>query len=91
MIESSSQLDNFTISAFNSAEIEEFASKLNEETDNLSTLTKPIWRSNKPKKAFNGYNYEGRVFTLDEIDTFLQTAFNKAPLKRSTSRVLYYN
>lgn len=86
MIENSSQLENFTIMSYNSAQIEDVASTLNEEQ-----LPKPIWRSSKPKKAFNGYNYEGGVYKMEDLNDFLEIAFRKAPLKRVNSRVLFYN
>lgn len=91
----------FSMSIFNSSQLEDIASELNEETDekielldsqeNLSTMPRKIWRSSKPKKPFNGYNYDGGVFTMEQIDEFLEISLAKAPFKRSSSRVLYYN
>ena len=94
--------DSFSMSIFNSSQLEDIASELNEDSseinedssqldENLSSMPRKIWRSGKPKKPFNGYNYEGGVYTMNEVQKFLELSFAKAPLQRSTSRILYYN
>lgn len=85
--ENSSQLENFSMKSFNSSQIEEVASDLNIDTK----LPRKIWRSSKPKKPFNGYNYDGEVYTLEQTEEFLEIAFKKAPLKREGRRLFYYN
>ena len=83
---------DFSMSIFNSSQLEEIAGELNEDSSQLEEeLDRKIWRSSKPKKPFNGYNHEGKVYNMDQMNEFLEVSFENAPLQRSTSRLMYYN
>lgn len=47
--------------------------------------------NSKNKLAFNGYNPNGGVYTMDEMENFLNDAFHITDMIKSTKRVLYYN
>ena len=92
MIHEKFEIGDFSMSIFNSSQLEEIAGELNEDSSQLEEeLDRKIWRSSKPKKPFNGYNHEGKVYNMDQMKEFLEVSFENAPLQRSTSRLMYYN
>ena len=92
MIHEKFETGDFSMSIFNSSQLEEIAGELNEDSSQLEEeLDRKIWRSSKPKKPFNGYNHEGKVYNMDQMNEFLEVSFENAPLQRSTSRLMYYN